>query len=460
MNIRTRITLLFFSIVIVVLTAVSLSIYLLSSNYRKEDFFRRLKNRAINTAKILVEVKEVNAELLRRIEQNNPASLPNQYIVIYDGTYQILYSSENQIVIPVDAMLFANIRTQTEITFNFKEFEAIGFTFKDGSSTYVIVAGATDVYGNDAIGNLRNTLIIIFFVSIVLVSIIGWFYAGRVLQPISRLVQEVGEITEENLSRRLDVGNGQDELGKLANTFNRILERLQNAFIAQKTFIANASHEVKTPITVMAGEIEVTLLHDREKNYYIKILRSVLQGLRGLNRLSTQLLVLAQTSSDNPQKNNALLRIDDVLWDAKEESARFHSDYTISIQLDLYSNDESLSVHGDHQLLKIAFMNLIDNGCKYSDNNKINIDLYVTNESSIKIAFTNSGSVIPKEVAEKIFDPFFRSTDPGKKVQGFGIGLSLAKRIIELHNGNISLQPDQNQLTIFVVTLPVQAHRI
>jgi signal transduction histidine kinase len=460
MNIRTRITLLFFSIVIVVLTAVSLSIYLLSSNYRKEDFFRRLKNRAINTAKILVEVKEVNAELLRRLEQNNPASLPNQYIVIYDSAYQILYSSENKQVIPVDAMLFANIRAQKEIKFVVNHSEAIGFTFKDGTSTYVIVAAANDVYGNDALGNLRNTLIIIFFVSIVLVSIIGWFYAGRVLQPISRLVREVSEITEENLSRRLDEGNGQDELGKLANTFNKILERLQDAFVAQKTFIANASHEVKTPITVMAGEIEVTLLHDREKNYYIKILRSVLRGLRGLNRLSTQLLVLAQTSSDNPQKNNALLRIDDVLWDAKEESARFHHDYTISIQLDLHSNDESLSVHGDHQLLKIAFMNLIDNGCKYSDNNKVNVELKVANESSIEITFSNSGSPIPQEVAEKIFDPFFRSTEPGKNVQGFGIGLSLAKRIVELHNGHISLQTNQNQLTTFIVSLPIQARRV
>lgn len=458
MNIRARITLTFFFIVIIVLTAVSLSIYILSANYRTEDFYRRLKNRAINTAKILVEVEEVNAELLRRIERNNPASLPDQYIAIFDQTDNSVYTSETKSPIPIDTALLSKIRAQNEIKREHETFEIVGFTFSHESSEYLIVAAAIDVYGKDALRNLRNTLITIFSFSAVLVLILGWLYAGRVLSPISRLVNEVGKITEENLDRRLPEANSDDELGKLASTFNKMLSRLQGAFVAQKTFIANASHEVKTPITVMAGEIEVTLLHDRDKSYYAKILRSVLHGLRGLNRLSTQLLVLAQTSSDSPQRNISRIRIDDVLWEAKEEAERFHQDYIINFQLDMELNESALTVNGDHQLLRVAFMNLIDNACKYSNDNTVDVKLIVHDTDNIEISFSNSGPGISPEVAEKIFDPFFRASDADRNIKGFGIGLSLARRIIQLHNGNLQLTSDHNTLTTFTVLIPTAVH--
>src|SRR5690349_1659419 len=117
MNIRTRLTLIFFTIVIIVLTAISASIYVVSSNFRKEDFFRRLRNRAVNTAKLLVEVEEVNADLLRRMEQNNPASLPNQYIVIFDQKGKELYRSENTERFPVDDLLLTRIRAKENVEF-------------------------------------------------------------------------------------------------------------------------------------------------------------------------------------------------------------------------------------------------------------------------------------------------------------------------------------------------------
>ena len=321
MNIRTRLTLIFFTIVIIVLTAISASIYVVSSNFRKEDFFRRLRNRAVNTAKLLVEVEEVNADLLRRMEQNNPASLPNQYIVIFDQNGKELYRSENTERFPVDDRLLTSIRAEENVEFKLDELDVIGFLFQSKDQRYAIVAAATDVYGGDALHYLRNTLIIVFLISMVFVSFVGWLFAARVLHPISRIVSDVDNITEMNLNRRVDQGNGNDELGKLASTFNRMLQRLQSAFSSQKTFIANASHEIKTPITVMSGEIEVALLQDRDKEYYVNTLHSVLRGLKSLNSLSTQLLVLAQTDSDKAMRNVGLIRIDDILWEAKDELA-------------------------------------------------------------------------------------------------------------------------------------------
>lgn len=454
MNIRTKLTVTFFGLVIVVLTVISASIYFFSANYRQDDFYRRLKNRAINTARILMEVEEVNAELLKRMERNNPASLPNQYIVIMDYKNDELYSSGRRPKpISIDSKLLDQIRLKGEIKYKKENFEVLGFLFTDENDSFTILASATDVYGLDALQNLRNILITTFCISLVFVSLLGWFYAGKVLSPISKIVNEVSKITEDNLNRRLDEGNNNDELSKLSQTFNKMLKRLQNAFAAQKNFIANASHEIKTPITVMSGEIEVTLLHDREKNYYKDVLRSVLGGLKGLNTLSTQLLLLAQTSIDEPEKNFTLLRIDDILWEVKEELLKAHPDYIIDILFDLNLHHESLLIEGDEQLVKVAILNLMDNGCKYADDNRVIINLSSHNSDSIIIDFSNKAKGIEPDNIEKIFQPFYRGKT-NKKVKGFGIGLSLVDRITELHDGSVTVRSMPGEQTHFTITLP------
>jgi signal transduction histidine kinase len=431
----------------------SVSIYYFSGEYRQVDFYRRLKNRAMNTAKVLVEVKEVNAELLRRMERNNPASLPDQYIVIFDNKNKPLYSSEANSVIAIDSVLLRHIRRDDEIKFRQKNYEVLGFVFNDDSGSFTIIAAATDVYGLDALRNLRNVLLTTFAISLVFVAILGWIYAGRILNPISNIVKEVGKITEANLSKRVEVKNSNDELGKLANTFNLMLRRLEHAFAAQKTFIANASHEIKTPLTVMSGEIEVTLLQERTASYYKKILTSVLTSIKGLNSLFTQLLFLAQTSSDQSTRNFSVLRVDDILWDVKEELVRLNHNYVIEISFDMNINHESLTVFADEQLLKIAMLNLMDNGCKYSDNAQVVVNLNTATPGKIGIEFLNTGPGIEADVQERIFDPFFRATS-NKNIRGFGVGLSLVKRIVALHNGTISVSSGQKNVTRFSVFLP------
>ena len=452
MNIRTRLTLIFFILVIVVFTVISVSIYYFSANFRRHDFYRRLQNRAINATKILTEVNEVDAGLLRRMEQNNPASLPNQYVAVYNEKNEMLYSSHTASAIPIGESLLNTIRAQKQIHYKEGKFEVLGFMF-EGHKRLTVVAAAMDLYGLDALRNLREILIINLSVSIVFVSLLGWIYSGRVLRPISEIVNEVDNITEMNLNRRLDEGNKKDELSKLSQTFNRMLARLQGAFISQKNFIANASHEIKTPLTVMSGKIEVSLLQQRDHDYYINVLRSVLSGLKDLNDLSTQLLLLAQTSTDQPQKNFSQLRIDDILWETKAELLKAFPQYTIDIDFDLDLDTDALIIYGDEQLIKVAMLNLMDNGCKYSDAHRVSVNLNSHNANHISIRFTNEGRGIPPDQLSRIFEPFYRG-DKSQKVKGSGIGLSLVNRIIHLHAGEITVSSVPGQVTDFIVRLP------
>ena len=204
----------------------------------------------------------------------------------------------------------------------------------------------------------------------------------------------------------------------------------------------------------MAGEIEVTLLHSRDNQYYLKILRSVLEGIKRFNKLSTQLLLLAQTSADLPQKRFSSVRIDDFLWEAKKELDRLHPEYKIEILFDLNLTHDSLSINGDEELIKVLLINLMDNACKYSNDNSVRITLTSLSDKSISIDFLNTGSGIDESEFDKIFEPFYRGKID-KKISGFGVGLSLAAKIVDLHDGKISVASTPGEETRFTITLPI-----
>lgn len=455
MKIRTKLSLIFFLFVIIVVSAISASIYFLSADYREQDFYRRLRNRATNTVVLLVQYKEIDAELLLKIERENPANLPMQFVIISDENGNVVYRSGTPPPTLNADVLIPQITTKGETRIEAKQYQILGFALDVQGDRHIIVAGAHDVYGYDALENLRRVIIITFGLSIVIVSIFAWVYAGRVLRPISRIVSEVDTITAASLDQRLEEGNNKDELSKLAQTFNRMLSRLEAAFLAQKNFIANASHELKTPFTVMAGEIQVTLLQPRNNEYYIRILKSVLQGINRFNKLSTQLLLLAQTTASQPRKKFTQLRFDDIMWEAKSELERLHPEYIIEVAFDdLNVNHDALLISGDEQLLRVLLLNLMDNGCKYSDDNRVLVTLTTQPGRYIRIEFSNSGAGIEPPDQAHIFEPFFRGKGTGN-VKGFGIGLSLANKIAQLHNGTIHVESIPHKITRFTLSVAV-----
>ena len=455
MKIRTKLTLTFFAIVVVILSVVSVSIYVLSAEYREEEFYRRLRNKAENTAKLLIEVDEVSPELLQRIERGNPSNLPNERIRIYNFKNEELYSSDSEHLIPVDSVLLDQIRLEEEVRFRYGDYEVLGFLFAYEFDRFTVIAAATDINGFKKIDNLKNILLSAFVISLFLISVTGWIYAGRMLKPVSSLVNEVSNISGTSLDRRLKVSNGKDELAKLAETFNQMLDRVEAAFLTQKNFIANASHELRTPITAISGEIEVALLQQRTEEEYVKVLKSVLEDTRNLGALSTQLLLLAQTSSVNHPQSFALSRIDELLWEAKDDLTRAHKDYNVNIQFEIGLNDEDLLIYCDGQLVKTVFINLMDNGCKYSIDRTVLVTLKSV-DGGPQIEFENRGKGVAADEVTAIFEPFIRGTNTGN-IKGYGIGLSLASQIMKLHRGTIRVELAPESLTRFVAIFPSSA---
>ena len=322
-----------------------------------------------------------------------------------------------------------------------------------GSDQYVVMAAATDLEGSIYLSKLKIILIIVCFISLVLFFITGWLYSGRALKPISDVVKKVEEITITSLDLRIYEGNGTDEIGRLAKTFNNMLERLETAFAVQKVFIANASHELRTPLTSINGQLEVLMMKDRSTLEYKNALASVLDDIRSLIDLSNRLLLIARTSAEGPVNFNQEIRIDEILWQVREEMLRFNSNYQINISIDPSLTDfDQMMVAGDESLLKVAVSNIIDNACKYSEDHKVLVKLqYIENQ--IGVIFEDRGIGISREDMSRIYEPFYR----GKNAlthKGTGIGLPLVNQIIKNHNGQLKISSEINVGTVVTILFP------
>ncbi|GAB4381243.1 MAG: HAMP domain-containing sensor histidine kinase [Salibacteraceae bacterium] len=438
MTIRYRLTLQFAALAGIIMAFAMLVVYGLSENYRKEEFYDRLAKRSVNIAQILIEVDEIDEFLLYRIEQNSPVRLPHEAIRIYNYKNEMIFIMDEEGVIEPDTALFNRIRLDSLVRFSKGEREYLGLLFTSRFDRFVVIASAIDVYGLSKMKNLRHVLIVVYLCSFLLMILTGRLFASRALMPLKQLNREVEQVTPENLMARIVV-NGEDEIAQLAMAFNSMLDRVEAAFAAQKNFIANASHELRTPLTAISGQLEVLLMNKRTVEEYETSLQSLLSDIHAMNRLANRLLLLAQTETDSQTKSFVAVRLDEVVWQCVEELQKVRKAYRVSVHFDeSLCSDEGLTVIGSELLLKSAIYNLLENGCKYSDDNAVSLKLLDGTDELI-LEVSDNGIGIPESDLEKIFEPFYRGSNVGNR-PGHGIGLSLVKRIALLHGGSLRIE--------------------
>jgi signal transduction histidine kinase len=293
-------------------------------------------------------------------------------------------------------------------------------------------------------------LTVLFFIVTIIVALVGWIFSKRALRPISKVMNAVEGILPQKLDTRLEVPNQKDEIGRLTTTFNKLLDRIETAFQMQKIFVANVSHELKNPLTKIRSQLEVSMLKERNTGDYQLTIRSVLEDIQELAQLSNTLLELAKVSEDQRDLLTETIRVDDLLLDCRLNLAQANPVYNIQLNFEELPEDDTwLELTGNTTLLKTAFLNLMDNACKFSDNHTVSIDLR-TAARKLTLRFTDSGKGIPKEDQSLVFQPFYRS-DNTANIKGYGIGLSLVDRIVKLHNGTVQIFSNEPKGTTFLV---------
>jgi signal transduction histidine kinase len=431
----------------------SIAIYYFSANFRRNDFYNLLRSRAVSVAKIVLDSYEYNANIILRSGTGYPDRLPEEKYMILSFNKDTLYTSDKFWDLKEIDDIVSQVKSDKEVVRRQDSFEVLGISHITGLYKFVVIGAAIDKDGLKHLKKLRIILMVVCLISLMSFFIAGWIYSGRALKPISDVVRNVDDITITSLNLRVPEGNGTDEIGRLAKTFNKMLERLETSFAMQKDFIANASHELRTPLTSINGQIEVLMLKDRPADEYKSALVSVLEDIKSLIDLSNRLLLIARTSAEGPSSYSSKIRIDDIIWQAQEEMKKFNGSYHIKISPDSTVTDsEQIVVAGDEYLLKTAVSNIIENACKYSPDNSVDIKFGST-DKWVKVVFEDKGIGIPEEDIKKVFEPFYRG---GNTISypGTGIGLSLVNQIVKNHNGTINISSKIGQGTKITLLLP------
>ena len=454
MSIKLRISLLFAFIVTVILLLLNISIYYFASANRKDTFKKRLKNRALSTAEVFAASDDDNLPLVQRLDIAGLASLQDKTVIIFDfaGKPLYIYKDEDKDSLSIKAATLEKVKKQSEYFFTANDKEAVALSYVDSTKRFIVAVAALDEDGLDNLHRLKDILLISFVSGILIVLGVGYIFSQSLVRPISKMARQAGLISSSNLSSRIETDNAKDELHHLAASFNNLLDRLQESFQIQRRFISNASHELSTPLTSISSQLEVALQKERTTEEYKRVLISVHEDVLQLQQLTRSLLEIAKTGSHGSIDLNEV-RVDEVLLKVTSDVKKQNPAYHLKLDFGEFPEDEKLlEVFGNSDLLYSSIRNLVENGCKYSEDNTAEVRIYFP-DHQIKIDISSRGDVIAEADIQNIFEPFFR-TGTALSKPGFGLGLTLAKRIIALHKGTIEVTSDPETGTVFTISLP------
>ncbi len=452
MQIRARLTIWFVIIVAIIQLGASMAIYWTASKHREKEFYEKMKASAISKTLLLLEFADTNPERLRDLEELSTTFLPREEVIIYNYKNEIVYASDPKRRLKISNDRLDQVRIKKEIRFEQDGYEMAGFMFTDRFNRLVVISAGVDTNGWENLAFLRNMLLLVYALSLTVVSILAWIYSGGALRPIQQIMRQTDELNVARLSDRLPDNGERDELGQLTLTINRLLDRIETAFQMQKQFVANASHELRTPLTAIRGQLEVVLMKTRTPEVYAQKLESLLADIRQLTTITNQLLLLAQADTALAKEHFGPVRIDELLFNCQSSLQKWRPGIQIHIIFDeeLHAA-EDLSITGNEELLAAVFYNLIENGIKYSHGKDVSVRLF-HQDNWICIRVEDQGIGIAATALDKIFQPFYRASNVAD-IQGNGLGLSLAERIIAMHNGRIEVQSEPGMGSAFTVKL-------
>ena len=299
---------------------------------------------------------------------------------------------------------------------------------------------------------LHNLFIVLSFTYLILVFVlylIMYYVASKAIKPVQKLIQSASKINESNISSRLPLPNNKDEIYKLATTFNDLLNRIENSIEQQKQFTADASHEMRTPLTIIKGTLEVLLRKERTREQYEKKINEVITQTDRLSYLFDQLLQLARAES-----NNTIIKKEKIILKEKIDHLINGGDLLLNKNQIKYNIPTNCVVFADAALLDRILENIISNAIKYNTPNG-NIT-FEWNEKSNSLLIKDEGIGISKDQQPYLFNRFYRADNSrSSEIKGNGLGLSIVKKLCELQHIKISVESAENKGTSFTLQFPV-----
>lgn len=474
-SVRVRLTLWHVGILAVLLITLSSGVYIVLRTNFYEKAGGILKSVCRATMSILAKElsNNINDGLAAR---NTLATLnfPEYTMAIFDGQ-GILFAEKpagcsQQIHIPNDAQKtdgvvhLYTVRT-TGSNGELRRVAEVRVRLEPVDRTYTIVVSQSLTSLLGALDTDRRLLSLVVLTGLLLAGFGGWFLARKSLAPVLAMSEQAHRIGAENLDQRLAVVNPRDELGRLASTFNNLLSRLSSAFSFQRQFMADASHELRTPVSVIRTATSVTLEKEqRNEDEYRSALVIIDEQVRRLTRIVDDMFRLARADAGSLTLRRQAFYLDELLDETARAARVLGVPRKIVVRLDPLP--ECLC-YGDEDLLRQMISNLLDNAVKFTPiGGSVTLQLDQRNGSYL-VSVSDTGPGIPRDAQDRVFERFFRvekveskAAGSGGMGAGAGLGLSIAKSIAEAHGGSLSLERSDSTGTTFGVTLPATSSNI
>lgn len=417
--------------------------FFLFKNHMKNLYYESLEENAMVTALFYFEKDEINETDKIRYQEikKQYRKISDESVRIYEAKTKKIYLNDGLDIYLKNEDLKNIIKNKT-IYFTKGKRQFVGLFYQDNEGDFIIVTSGIDHDGNLQLKTLAFMFILFYLAGIPLNYFLGTFLAKKTFSPFEQVISKVNSITTENLHSRLVVTDSRqtDEIGELISTFNYLLERLESGVMMQKNFIKHASHELKTPLTVLTGHIDVSLQQPRTVEEYEKVLQSLRKDTKHLKSILEGLLVLSGLEVSEMQEME-IVRIDEIIWNILEKKTVEYPNSKISFDLtDIAENEDLLSITAEKHLLFTALSNIIDNAIKYSFPKRVTIEALNLN-SNLVIKIKDQGPGISERDKVKIFDPFFRSENT-RHIQGQGLGLYITMQILKRQNIILNLESE------------------
>ena len=456
-SVRTRLTLWYAAVLGLSLVAFALLIYYAAAATFHQRQDNSLRSTAETVASAYVEEFEEQHSVAKAGEVVlSELTFPNHYVEVLDHTGQPIASSRNlsgRIAIPAFTLEETRARNYAVVTVDGLRAAVVPLA-SDQNLGFAVVAEPLSVI-EDGLRQLRRD----FFAGVPLVMLLaslgGYFLARKSLAPIASMNQQTQRISAESLSRRLDLTNPGDELGGLATTINDLLARLESSFKEQQRFIADASHELRTPLAVLRGETEVALAKQRTLEEYEESLSLIQEEAERLSCIVEDLFMLARQPSETPRAlSKERVSLNDAVTDCARKAQVLAT--RKGVRLTTENSSGSIDLNGNKEMITRMILNLLDNAVKYtSAGGEISLALTRRNGNA-EIVVRDTGIGIPETDRPRIFDRFYRVDKArSRALGGAGLGLSIVRRIVEVHGGEIHIDSTPDRGSTFTVALPL-----
>jgi two-component system OmpR family sensor kinase len=462
-TIRGRLTLWYVSVLAAVLVLVSALIYVLLA--------RALEDRVDENLRVVLEIAATSLanDLGEGQDMTDAArstaselSSSDQMVAIFDGDGNLLADSGREADLPIGLPGMAAISDDEPVLYTVSETDEADdrhrlavrrLTVSAAKVRYIVMVGNSLDATDDELGDLREILAWVVPVGLLIAGLGGWFLARKSLAPVVAMAEQARRIGVGGVDGRLPVANPRDELGRLAATFNELLDRLGASMAQQRQFMADASHELRTPVATARTAAGVALQRPhRGEEEYRDSLEIIEQQTARLSRIVDDMFMLARADAGNFPIRKTPMYLDEVLDEVVRATRVLSRARQVEVRL---KSEEGAAMTGDEEMIKRMIVNVLDNAVRHAPSGSA-VEVQLTRAAGrYEMAITDTGPGIPDAAQPHIFERFYRA-DPARSRandSGAGLGLALARWIARAHDGDVWLLRSSSQGTTFMMAV-------